>query len=500
MWKMKKFKDHQIEGVEWMWERVRNRKGVVLSDEMGTGKTLQSLEIIQRVWNSIGKSVLIVAPCTLLHNWEKEMEKFQFPIPARIVRSSDTNVVQLVNAADGEYILIVNYELLQKKKSVFLQTFFDLVVFDEAQRIKNHTTWVSRISRTIDAMCKICVTGTPIQNSLSELWSIAETVRPGYFGDYTMFKAEIEDPLKKSTLKHATELEKRKGASIKKHINELIADIVIRRTKKEIFNEEFKKREGLFVPKRKEYVIYCGFTEEQEAVYNDVLNMDLVKSTVLGRKSPLKSISHLKSVCSHPSLVDKRVTSWHASGKMKVIHRLLFMWRSSNRKIILFSQYKNTLKILERFIDTHVYRIDGDSPIGKREEIFKIFGSKDGMEVLLMSMKVGGVGVNLQKSDTVILFDIDWNPFNEEQAKGRAHRIGQEKEVEVYRLLCKGTIEETIQMIQDVKRTISKGVLDGVSSKKVFDKVDLCKLFHYSHDPTDVTDIDNLVPTEETDL
>ncbi|KAI5142774.1 DNA excision repair protein ERCC-6 [Nematocida parisii] len=494
---MENFKEHQIEGVEWMWKRISARKGVVLSDEMGTGKTMQALEIAKRVWSQIGKSILIVAPCTLLQNWKKEMDKMGFSIPARVVRSSDAGAENVLRGADGNYIVILNYELLQRKKGQILQSFFDLVIFDEAQRIKNRETMISKVSRLIDARSKMCITGTPIQNSLSELWSITETVRPGYFGDYQRFKSEIEEPLKKSTLKNSTELEKQKGASIKEHINMLLSEIVIRRTKEDLagFSENIPEG-GLAIPRRKEHTIYCPLTREQQSVYKRVLRNDLTRATVMGKRAPLKSIAHLKSICSHPIMADSELTRWSDSGKMQVIHRLLFMWRHTNRKILLFSQYKETLRILQSITGRNTYRIDGDSPIRKREEVFNTFGSKEGLEVLLMSMKVGGVGINLQKSDTVILFDIDWNPFNEEQAKGRAHRMGQKKEVEIYRLICRGTIEESIEIVQEVKKTISKGVLDGIKSKQVFDKVDLCRLFHYSHDPLDITDLDTLASPE----
>lgn len=492
-------KEHQIFGVEWMWEKVKKRQGAILGDEMGTGKTAQVLKIAERVWNEIGKSILIVAPCTLLQNWKEEISHFDIKVPVRIVRSGEKGIQRILRNSDEKYILLAGYELIQRREADIMRMYFDLLVLDEAQRIKNKDTKISQLCRKIDARSKICITGTPVQNNLCELWSLMETVKPGHFGDYQRFKTEIEEPLKRSTLKASLPEDRIKGEGIRQHINNLVNETVLRRTKEHL---------GIKIPEKTEHMVYCSLTEEQQKCYEAALGMDIMRSTVMGKTNPLKTIMYLKGICSHPSAVClesisdttkedfrkenrlKTTRSWKESGKMRALHRLFFLWRESSRKIIVFSQYKEVLRILENMCkDIDTYRIDGETRIPKREEIFKEFGNSDGMEVLFMTTKVGGVGVNLQKSNIVVLFDMDWNPFNEEQAKGRSHRIGQKNKVEVYRFMCKGTIEESIQIVQEVKTIISKGVLDGVKSKKAFEKVDLCKLFHYSHDPEDVTDL-----------
>ncbi|KAI5189198.1 DNA excision repair protein ERCC-6 [Nematocida minor] len=497
---MVSLKEHQLAGVDWMWEKVKNRRGVILGDEMGTGKTAQVLKVVERVWETVGKSVLIVAPCTLLQNWKREMKNFDINIPVKIVRNGDASIQKTLRSADGNYILIAGYELVQKREADIMRMYFDILVLDEAQRVKNRNTKISKLCRAVDARAKICITGTPIQNNLSELWSIVEMVKPGHFGDYQKFKTEIEGPLKQSTLKTALPEDRKKGEGIKQHINKLISEIVLRRTKEQL---------GMQIPEKTEHIIYCPLSEAQQEKYASALEMDIMRSTVMGKTNPLKTITYLKGICSHPSAVcsidisgevpkDKKKRRsgksklWTESGKMKTLHRLLFQWRNSKRKVIVFSQYKEVLRILEDMCSENIfYKIDGDTPVHRRQEIFQIFGNSGGLEILLMTTKVGGVGVNLQQSNTVILFDMDWNPFNEEQAKGRAHRIGQMHEVEVYKFVCKGTIEETIGMVQEVKKSISEGILDGAKTKKAFEKVDLCKLFHYSHDPDDITELGN---------
>ncbi|KAH9387291.1 DNA excision repair protein ERCC-6 [Nematocida major] len=479
---------HQEQGVEWLWEKVQAKKGAILGDEMGTGKTAQVLAVIERVWSEIGQSVLVLAPCTLLENWRREAAKFHCRFPVKILRSPDEDLSLSICRAEGEYVILTNYELFYRNREAFLGLFFDLVVLDEAHRVKNVKTRITRAAKEVDARSKICITGTPIQNSLAELWSIVEIVRPGYFGDFSRFKEEVALPLKRSTLKSASPREKAQGEIVRQRINSLLGETVLRRTKADV---------GVAVEKE-EHVIFCPLTESQQKAYERVLGSDVYSErgakTLLGRGSPLKAVGRLRSICNHPVYAEKEMTHWRESGKMQAVHRLLFLWRKSGRKIVLFSQYREVLRILERMcrdigVLERVYRIDGSSPISERERVLKEFGGSSGVEIFLVSSRVGGEGVNLQRADTVIIFDVDWNPYNEEQAKGRVARMGQLEKVEVFRLMCRGTVEESVLDVQGVKKAVAAGVLDRVPVGKLFEKVDLCRLFHYEHDPEDVSDI-----------
>lgn len=488
-----------------MWERVKRRKGFILGDEMGMGKTRQVLEVIVKAWEENKRSILILAPVTLLRNWAQEMKKFNIQIENVIVHAQDKNIPFMLRDAEGHRIVLMGYELALKKRNTILREYFNLLILDEAQRIKNRATGISVICKKINAEVKICITGTPLQNSLSELWSLAETVRPGCLGDPDRFKAEIEEPMKRSKLKRATEEEKAKGDAISEHLKEILEDVILRRAKKDIFNEQMP-------PQMKEVIISCPLTETQQKMYNKALKEDQVQAAVLGNTSPLKTISALRRICAHSILeksksvsisktrIKKTSTSNRIksdtsndtlldSGKVQVVHKLLFQWRKKNKKVLIFSQYKEILLVLEELLSAPTKRIDGDTAPSKRMKIIEEFGKEKVTEVLLLTTKVGGIGVNIQKANTVILFDMDWNPFNDEQAKGRTHRMGQLQEVTIFRLICRGTIEDSISVCQQIKKDISSKVLEGAASKRLFEKIDLCRLFHYSYDPEDVTDI-----------
>ncbi|KAI5181715.1 DNA excision repair protein ERCC-6 [Nematocida sp. AWRm80] len=489
---------YQKEGIEWLWTRIKKRKGAILGDEMGMGKTMQVLSVVKRVWESIGKSILIMMPTTLLENWENEMTRFNLEVPRMIIRGGEKDRIKLLRDADDKYIALISYEHALKTKKLIASMYFDLLVLDEAHRIKNRENKISQLCRRIDAGAKICITGTPIQNNLSEMWSIVDIARPGLLGDPQIFKTHIEEPLKRSKLKRATTEDRAKGEEIVQHLKKVLSEVVLRRTKQEV---------GLSIPEKIETVVFCPLTPVQQELYQEALQNDQVHASVLGQISPLKTIIHLKKICNHPLLHTARTSvssalsreynrfSFLDSGKIQVLLKLLFKWRDSNRKIVLFSQYKDMLTIIEQVITIPFLRIDGDTPVSNRLPIIESFGKGPRTEILLLTTKVGGVGINIPLANTVILYDMDWNPFNDEQAKGRAHRIGQKQIVSVYRLMCKGTIEESVSEVQEIKKYTSQEVLakENISLKKAFNKIDMCRLFHYSYSSeTELTDIDQL--------
>ncbi|KAI5189560.1 DNA excision repair protein ERCC-6 [Nematocida sp. AWRm77] len=488
-----RLKKHQLAGVEWMWERVQRRKGCILGDEMGMGKTVQILSLLERAWNAEKKSVLILVPTTLLQVWSNEAKKFDLGMSFVCVHSEHKNTTRILKEADGKYAVLMGYEQALKKEKLIRRMYFDVLVMDEAQRVKNRKSRVSALCKNIDAGSKVCVTGTPIQNNLSELWTVVDMVQPNLLGDSGRFKAEIEDPLRRSKLKRATEEEKRKGEAISKHLHAIVSEVLLRRTKEEVC---------LVLPEKKEAVVFCPLTETQQRLYLEALQEDQVVSTVQGKTNPLKTIWYLRRICSHPFLHGSKSKSGRKrgapeekallqdSGKVRVLLQLVAHWKTQRRKILVFSQYREVLDILERVLKRlNVQRIDGALSVRKRAEVLETFGRTEETEVLLLTTKVGGVGINIPRANTVVLYDMDWNPFNDDQAQARAHRIGQTQTVEVFRLTCKGTIEDSVRTCQGIKKEIARGVLKGEDKRKLFDKVDLCRLFHYSHDPEDVTDV-----------
>ncbi|OAG31973.1 hypothetical protein NEDG_00448 [Nematocida displodere] len=477
-------KEHQREGVAWMMEKVGKRQGFVLGDDMGLGKTLQILCVVERLWERGGQSVLVLAPRTLVKNWALEIEKFAPSLPHRLATEA-AQAEKLLRASEGKYVVIMGYEMAQRKHRVLRRMYFDLVVMDEAQRIKNKEARISVLCRSLDAGIKTAVTGTPIQNNLMELWSIVETVRPKHFWDSARFKTEIDEPLKRSKLKRASPHDKARGEAINAYLKESIASIILRRTKEEA---------GVLLPPKHEAIVFCPLSEEQQSLYLEALQDDQTRTTILGKSCPLKTISRLRQICSHPGLVTKTYAG--ESGKVDFLHRLLQIWekRSETRKVLVFCQYREMLQIIGRTLALPFAVIDGQTPPSKRIDVISAFGQGAGSEVLLLSTRIGGVGVNIPQANTVVLFDLDWNPFNEEQAKGRAHRMGQVGPVDVFRFICKGTIEDSIYTSQEMKKDLSSGVFHQAPARiktnpRAFDKIDLCRLFHYSHDPLDVTEL-----------
>ncbi|KAI5170845.1 DNA excision repair protein ERCC-6 [Nematocida sp. LUAm3] len=499
-------KSYQKDGISWMIQRVEERKGFILGDEMGMGKTMQIISVIENAWKEEKRAILILAPNSVLNTWKNEWIKMKAEVPLLILSANDKNIGETLRKSEGRHVVCMGYDLAQRKGKTLMRMAFDILVLDEAQRIKNKETKISILCRRIDSRIKACITGTPVQNNLSELWSIVDMVSPGYLGDANRFKIEVEDPIRKSKLKRATDEEKQAGKAISIHLNEMISQIMLRRTKNDykVIKAEVEERK-----------IYCPLTPIQQKLYKEALTYDQTRAAVLGKTNPLKIIAYLRRICIHPLLhintsteeeiehpkISRRIppTNFYKehpqdvylkeSGKVQMLLQLIDQWKTKNRKILIFSQYKGVLSILEDVLPIPLLRMDGETSLSKRSEILKAFGTKSGTEALLLTTRVGGVGINIQQANTIILFDMDWNPFNDEQAKGRAHRIGQTQNIEVYRFICKGTIEESISICQEMKKIISQNVLEKHQNKKVFDKIDLCRLFHYSYDSMDVTDI-----------
>lgn len=496
--------DHQTAGIEWIWDRVEKRKGCILGDEMGLGKTLQILRVIDRFWKTRGKSVLVIVPTTLLRNWEAEIKKFAVDVPYLVVHAG-SEVWCALQKADGNHVLLLTYETAQRKASLLKKASFDLLVVDEAQRIKNRDTQISNVCRAIDCPVKICITGTPVQNTLGELWTLIDTVRPKYLGDSNAFKVEYQDVLRRAKQKNASREDRLQGEAATQKLRMMLEDVILRRTKKEVL---------IKLPEKREYIVPCILSPAQKQAYKDTLRDDLMRATLLGKENPLVAITALRRICSgctpkrdsrnhtaeekepnkqarstgkepeSASQLGRNISEPSMLPKPLAVLRLLRKWkrRSEPRKVLVFSQFKDALDGISRRLRAAQIphqRMDGCTPVGKRLEIIKEFGRAQGVEALLLTTKVGGVGLNITAANTVMLLDMDWNPFNDDQAKGRAHRLGQTQEVEVYKFICQGTIEDVIHSNQQIKKDISEGVLEGKRRKRLFDKIDLCRLFHF---------------------
>lgn len=480
--------EHQKEGALWMEQRIKRREGFILGDEMGLGKTFQILSIIHGLWARNARRVMVVAPLTLIANWEKEIEKFRMQIGTSVISSKTTKKEMgaiLGSFSRNQTVIITTYEIVVKHIGNFARVYMDAVVLDEGQRIKNRETKVSGSCKQLRADVKAVVTGTPMQNNLSELWNLVDFVRPGHLGDPHRFKAEVEDPIKRSKLKRAGALDKDRGERLQEELKEQMQGIILRRKKSETAVE---------IGPKKEVIVYCPLSKQQRRMYREALEGEAVRRTVEGKDNPLKTIYRLRQLCNHPCLLEEggcpplsdTEQLIKASGKMRVLVALAEGWKRENKNALVFSQSKRLLRIAEASLaarlNVRVHRIDSGVPVEKRAAVIRAFGASGEPEILLLSTRVGGVGLSLVRASRVVIFDMDWNPFNDEQAKDRAHRIGQRDAVEVYKLICPGTIEDAIYSNQELKKSLSEGVLSKRSPRALFDKVDLCRLFHFSYD------------------
>lgn len=424
-------RDYQHVGYQWFKTLSAYHLGGILADEMGLGKTLQTITyILSDYENSKNTKSLIVAPSSLIYNWKKEFERFAPALTIQVVSGNQQERKQQIKQPSD--VWITSYPLLRQDRDLYQSMAFTHFILDEAQAIKNHLTQTAKAARAINATHRFALSGTPIENRLEELWSIFQTLSPGFLG----------------TKKYFLSLD---TAAIK----QMVRPFILRRLKTDVLTD---------LPEKFEYEKYTDLTLDQKQVYLSYVNK--IKDTINNapfnenKLDILSGLTRLRQICCHPSLFLENYTG--DSGKLDLLKTLLTQLKEENRRVLLFSQFPSMLKIIARELEdlglTHFY-LDGQTPSMERLEKVDQFndGEKD---LFLISLKAGGTGLNLTGADTVILFDLWWNPAVEQQAAGRAHRIGQTKKVEVIRLITEGTIEEKIFNLQQKKRALVNEVIE----------------------------------------
>jgi superfamily II DNA or RNA helicase len=423
-------RDYQLTGFKWMKTLAYYGLGGILADDMGLGKTLQTIAYLtsEREANPTSRPSLIIVPSSLLYNWQKEFEKFAPNMRTLVISGSVTErQSQLAYLADYD-IVITSYPLLRVDHHVYAGQLFDSLVLDEAQAIKNHNTQTAKAVGLIQAGKRFALSGTPIENRLDELWSIFHTISPGLFRSRKTF----------------TEFEPEKIAQITR-------PFILRRVKTDVLHE---------LPEKIETTTYSDLTQEQKEIYVGYLERirRKIDQTIAekgfdrGKLEILAGLTRLRQICCHPSLFIDNYTG--QSGKLEQLLEVIRELKQNNKRFLIFSQFASMLQIIRQALDdTDVFYLDGSTPSKERMQMAEAFneGENDGF---LISLKAGGTGLNLTGADTVILFDLWWNPAVEEQAAGRAHRIGQKNVVQVIRLLTRGTIEERIFELQQRKRAL----------------------------------------------
>ena len=449
---------YQREGVKWLTLLEQNGFNGILADEMGLGKTIQALSIVllrKKTESAYGPS-LVVCPSSLLDNWHSEARRFTPSL--KVIKITGTERSHLFSKIQEHDLAITSYALLRRDILEYEGVEFDYVILDEAQHIKNPKTANAHACRELRARHKLILTGTPMENSLSELWSLFAFLLPGYLGNMREFRHEFEQ---KGPDDKKLELSRR--------LSSMIRPFVLRRTKAEVCSE---------LPPKLEQDLYCEMSGEQRRLYDSILLasrafLNRIKTMNLKwseqRMEMLAMITRLRQVCLHPALLPPEFLKGFGSDipsvKMELAKEVILEAIDSGHRILLFSQFTALLRMFPKWLeDANIQFEYMDGKTRDRQSRVDLFNSNSDIAVFLLSLKAGGVGLNLQGADTVIHFDQWWNPMVEDQATDRSHRIGQCRTVTSIRLVTRNTIEEKILKLQDSKRMLFNNVLGNSAS------------------------------------
>lgn len=446
-----KLRPYQQEGVDFLVNMNSHNFNVILADEMGLGKTIQVLAALSQMQKKNMPPSLVVCPASLLFNWEREAKKF---VPSmKTIQLSGANREEEWNDIAKYDLVIISYSVCNRDIEFIRKTQFNFVILDEAQHIKNPGTANAQTCKTIRAKHRLVLTGTPLENSSEDLWSIFDFLHHGMLGSFAGFKRNYANIADEPFLQQ--DLASRVGPFIK------------RRTKQEVAKE---------LPPKQELTFFCEMLPEQRTLYEDIrLNgFNMLKNYKKGsavNTEIFTTLLRLRQICCHPQLLpDFPGDENFPSAKMELLHELLHENIDSGHKVLLFSQFTSILAVIEKYLQaqniTYEY-LDGTTR--NRQQRVDRFNNDESIKVFLLSLKAGGTGLNLTSADTVIIYDPWWNPAVELQAADRTHRIGQTRPVNSIKLLVRDSIEEKILRLQEKKQDIFDNVIDNpnISSEKL---------------------------------
>ena len=430
-------RDYQKKGIQWLQMLHHYGFGGILADDMGLGKTLQTIAFLSSQVQA-DTSVLILAPSGLIYNWADEFQKFAPDLDVVVVHGLKSHRESIL--AENHQIYVTSYATFRQDSEIYRDLSFDFLFLDEAQVMKNAQTKIAQSLRRFVVPSVFALSGTPIENHLGELWSIFQIVLPGLL------------PAKKEFMKLSTE-----------RVAQFIKPFVMRRKKEEVLTE---------LPDLIEVVYKNELEDQQKAIYlaqlqqmQERLGQVSDSEFQRNRVEILTGLMRLRQICDTPALFMEDYQG--ESGKLDSLRDLLVQIAEGGHRVLIFSQFRGMLDRIEQELPDlglTSFKITGSTPSQERQEMTKAFNQGE-RDVFLISLKAGGVGLNLTGADTVILVDLWWNPAVESQAISRAHRMGQEQAVEVYRLVTRGTIEEKIQELQEKKKNLVSEILDGTESR-----------------------------------
>jgi SNF2 family DNA or RNA helicase len=458
---------YQTAGFQWLNYLKEIKWGGILADDMGLGKTIQALSYLEYFKTHNGKmKALVVCPTTLIYNWENEIRKFTPSLTYHIhhggARTRDREEMMKYD------VTITTYGTLRSDIKLLTTIAFDYVVLDESQAIKNPASKVTKAACLLNAKNRLCMSGTPLQNNTFDVFAQMNFLNPGMLGSMEFFRQEFAIPIDKFG-----------EADRKEHLKKILYPFILRRTKEQVAKD---------LPEKIETVLFCEMEDEQRKIYDAYRNdfRDQILGTIetqgiqKSQLTILQGLMKLRQICDSPAILNETEKFPNHSIKLDELSRELSE-DISNHKALVFSQFLGMLALIRLKLDELGIKyeyFDGSTSAPDREKAIQSFQKDDSVRVFLISLKAGGVGLNLTAADYVYIVDPWWNPAVEQQAIDRTHRIGQTKNIFAYRMICKDTIEDKILHLQDRKRALAKELIaDDATFVKTLTREDVEYLF-----------------------
>jgi DNA excision repair protein ERCC-6 len=510
--------DYQKTGVQWLWELYSQQVGGIIGDEMGLGKTIQIIAFLAGLHYSkmLTKPIIVVCPATVMKQWVNEFHRWWPPFRVTILHSSGSGMININRESTREErlleeiwdpnasriqltpaqksakkvlnpilehggVLVTTYSGLQTYAPLLIPIDWQYAILDEGHKIRNPNTAITIYCKELRTPNRVILSGTPMQNNLVELWSLFDFVFPMRLGTLVNFRNQFEIPIRQGGYANASNLQVQTALKCAETLKDAISPYLLQRFKIDVAAD---------LPKKSEQVLFCRLTKLQRNEYEDFLGSDEMKSILNGRRQVLYGVDILRKICNHPDLQDHKNLAHRPgydygnpskSGKMQVVGSLLDLWKQNGHKTLLFAQHRIMLDIMEKYVKSmrgfKYRRMDGNTPIQLRQSMVDEFNNDPDIHVFLLTTKVGGLGINLTGADRVIIYDPDWNPSTDLQARERAWRLGQKREVTIYRLMTAGTIEEKIYHRQIFKQFLTNKILKDPKQRQTFHLSDLHDLF-----------------------
>ena len=524
--------DYQKTGVRWLWELYSQQVGGIIGDEMGLGKTIQAIAFLAGLHYSkkITKPIVVVAPATVMKQWVNEFHTWWPPFRVSILHTSGSGMIDVGRESQKEeelssqffdasrrkplsksqkaakrivdrvvqegHVLVTTYSGLQTYAELLIPIEWEYAILDEGHKIRNPNTAITIYCKELRTANRIILSGTPMQNNLVELWSLFDFVFPMRLGTLVNFRQQFEIPIRQGGYANASNLQVQTASKCAEMLKDTISPYLLQRIKVDVAAD---------LPKKTEQVLFCKLTRPQREAYENFLGSDDMSSILNGKRQVLYGVDMLRKICNHPDLQEHRVLSVKPgysygiaakSGKMIIVKELLDVWKKGGHKTLLFAQHRIMLDILEKYVKSmdgiNYRRMDGNTPISSRQAMVDEFNTNLEVDVFLLTTKVGGLGINLTGADRVIIYDPDWNPSTDIQARERAWRLGQKREVQIYRLMVAGTIEEKIFHRQIFKQFLTNKILRDPKQRQTFQLKDLHDLFSLGRADEEATETGRL--------